>query len=76
MADNRGPELLIVNIVFFVVSAIIVLLRCYTRAFVAKAFGKDDWLMVIATVSATHASRWDGLSAARLPFGGVVSDRI
>ncbi|CEJ82770.1 hypothetical protein VHEMI02818 [[Torrubiella] hemipterigena] len=49
MADNRGPELLIVNIVFFVVTACIVIMRCYTRICITKAFGADDWLMVIAT---------------------------
>ncbi len=38
------------NIVFFVVAATIVLLRCYTRAVISKAFGIDDWLMVAACV--------------------------
>ena len=50
MADDRGTELLAVNIVFFVVAATIVLLRTYTRIFVSKAFGVDDWLMLAACV--------------------------
>ncbi|KAF9873031.1 integral membrane protein [Colletotrichum karsti] len=46
--ENRGPELLGVN-VFFVTTAIIATaLRCYVRAGLVKAFGRDDWLMLLA----------------------------
>lgn len=51
MSENRGTELLVVNIVFFSITAVIVLLRCYTRVFISKAFGLDDWLMALSTVS-------------------------
>ncbi|KAH0427247.1 integral membrane protein [Colletotrichum camelliae] len=48
--ENRGPELLGVN-VFFVTTAIIATaLRCYVRIGLVKAFGRDDWLMVLALV--------------------------
>lgn len=50
MAENRGPELLAVNIVFCSLTGIIVLLRCYTRVFIVKAFGTDDWIMLLAMV--------------------------
>lgn len=50
MAENRGPELLAVNIVFCVLTGIIVLLRCYTRVFIVRAFGTDDWIMLAAMV--------------------------
>ncbi|KAL3959507.1 hypothetical protein ACCO45_004624 [Purpureocillium lilacinum] len=49
-APNRGPELLAVNIFFCVLAGVIVLLRCYSRAALVKAFGLDDWLMILATV--------------------------
>ncbi|UKZ82889.1 hypothetical protein TrVFT333_010689 [Trichoderma virens FT-333] len=47
--DNRGPQLLAVNIFFGIVALITVILRGYTRAFIVKAFGADDWLMFAAT---------------------------
>ncbi len=50
MAENRGPGLLGVNIAFSVITCSIVLLRCYTRAVIVKAFGADDWIMIVATV--------------------------
>lgn len=51
MGHGRGDELLGVNIAFFVLAASAVLLRCYTRCFISRAFGGDDWLMVAACVS-------------------------
>lgn len=51
VAENRGPELLAVNIVFCVITGCIVILRCFTRIWLVRAFGVDDWLMVLASVS-------------------------
>ncbi|KAL6890002.1 hypothetical protein GGI43DRAFT_387781 [Trichoderma evansii] len=48
--DNRGPQLLRVNIAFGIVAVITVLLRTYTRVFVVKALGPDDWFMAAATI--------------------------
>ncbi|TDZ58220.1 hypothetical protein CTRI78_v005572 [Colletotrichum trifolii] len=48
--ENRGPELLGVNIFFTVAAIIATALRCYVRAGLVKAFGRDDWLMVLALV--------------------------
>ncbi|KAJ4165547.1 hypothetical protein LMH87_007176 [Akanthomyces muscarius] len=48
MAANRGDELLGVNIAFFILACCAVLMRCYTRAFISKCFGADDWLMAVA----------------------------
>lgn len=50
MAEDRGPQLLGVNIALFVVAAGVVFLRCFTRAHISKVFGADDWLMVISLV--------------------------
>ncbi|KAK7425045.1 hypothetical protein QQZ08_008321 [Neonectria magnoliae] len=52
MADieNRGPQLLAVNITFLTTALICILLRCYVRIFMVHAFGTDDWLMVVGTV--------------------------
>ncbi|USP82283.1 hypothetical protein yc1106_09557 [Curvularia clavata] len=47
---NRGPELLAVNIAFVTTAVSACLLRCYVRLRMVKAFGLDDWLMVIATL--------------------------
>ena len=51
--DNRGPELLAVNIAFMSAALVSNLLRCVVRVFMVKAFGVDDWLMAIATVNPT-----------------------
>ncbi|RNJ52183.1 hypothetical protein D7B24_004216 [Verticillium nonalfalfae] len=48
--ENRGPELLAVNITFITTALISIFLRCYVRVFKVKAFGVDDWLMAVATV--------------------------
>lgn len=49
--SNRGPELLGVDIAFMVTAILANVLRCYVRIRMVKAFGRDDWLMVVATVS-------------------------
>jgi hypothetical protein len=50
---TRGPISLIVNIVFYVLMLLSVILRTYTRAFLSKSFGADDVLMLLALVSIT-----------------------
>ena len=49
---NRGPELFRVDVAFAVIATIAVLLRCYVRLFMVKAFGIDDWLMSFSMVRA------------------------
>ncbi|KAF5667225.1 integral membrane protein PTH11 [Fusarium heterosporum] len=48
--ETRGPELLVVNVVFWSLAFITCLLRAYVRCFIVKAFRIDDWLMVLATI--------------------------
>lgn len=48
---DRGPEIVAVDIVFCALAVLVVLLRCFTRARLVKAFGLDDWLMIVAAVS-------------------------
>ena len=48
---NRGPELLAVNIAFVTTAVLACCLRIYVRLCMVKAFGRDDYLMVLATVS-------------------------
>lgn len=55
MVENRGPELLGVNIFFITAAIIATALRCYVRAGIVKAFGRDDALMVLALV---RSSPW------------------
>ncbi|KAH6878469.1 hypothetical protein J4E91_010496 [Alternaria rosae] len=47
---NRGPELLAVNIAFVTTAVLACCLRIYVRVCMVKAFGRDDWLMVLATL--------------------------
>jgi hypothetical protein len=48
---DRGPQVSAVVGLFLALSTIGVLLRCYCRIVVVKAFGLDDWFAVIAWVS-------------------------
>ncbi|KAJ4984802.1 hypothetical protein SVAN01_09675 [Stagonosporopsis vannaccii] len=48
--DNRGPELIGVNIAFLATAVIANALRCIVRVKMVKAFGVDDWLMVASTI--------------------------
>ncbi|CAN9212379.1 hypothetical protein CC77DRAFT_560505 [Alternaria alternata] len=47
---NRGPELLAVNIAFTTTAILACALRIFVRVKMVKAFGRDDWLMVFATL--------------------------
>ncbi|KAF9883015.1 hypothetical protein FE257_004328 [Aspergillus nanangensis] len=46
--DDRSPEVLAVAAVFMSVGCIAVILRCYVRGWIVKAFGWDDAAMVIS----------------------------
>lgn len=48
---DRGPQVSAVAGLFLALSTIGIILRCYCRAFVVKAFGMDDWFAVLAWVS-------------------------
>jgi hypothetical protein len=47
---DRGPQVNGVAIFFLALSTVAILLRCYCRALVVKAFGVDDWFAVVAWV--------------------------
>ncbi|KAH8900843.1 hypothetical protein GQ53DRAFT_863589 [Thozetella sp. PMI_491] len=49
--ETRGPAVQAVAIAFLVLSIVAAVLRCYVRAFIVKAFGVDDHLMILALVS-------------------------
>ncbi|KAJ5592039.1 uncharacterized protein N7459_002408 [Penicillium hispanicum] len=48
--DRRSRAILIVTAVFLALSAVSVLLRCFVRSRIVRAFGRDDILMVLAMV--------------------------
>lgn len=50
MKNNRGPELLGVDIAFGATAVLANGLRCFVRLKMVKAFGTDDYLMTAATV--------------------------
>jgi hypothetical protein len=53
VAYTNGPVLLAVTGAFYTVSLLTVVARSYSRRFIVKSFGKDDWTMVAALVSKT-----------------------
>lgn len=48
--DQNSQAVKSVAAVFMTVACIAVILRCYVRAWVVKAFGWDDGVMVLAMV--------------------------
>ncbi|KAL7958057.1 hypothetical protein V8C34DRAFT_284176 [Trichoderma compactum] len=48
---NRGPQLIAVIVVLLVFSLTSIVLRCYVRISLMKAFGVDDYLMIFAMIS-------------------------
>jgi hypothetical protein len=48
--ESRVTEIIAILSVTTTLSTLIVVLRCYTRAFILKSFGPDDMVMVPAQV--------------------------
>ncbi|KAL6691185.1 hypothetical protein J3F84DRAFT_387059 [Trichoderma pleuroticola] len=48
---NRGPQLIAVIAVLLAFSVTALVLRCYVRISLVKAFGLDDYLMIFAMIS-------------------------
>ncbi|KAI0144917.1 hypothetical protein BJ166DRAFT_80602 [Pestalotiopsis sp. NC0098] len=53
VVENRGPQLLVVCITLLTIAIVSMSLRVFTRLFIVKGFGKDDYLMVFAAISFT-----------------------
>ena len=58
VAYTNGPVLLAVTGAFYTISLLTVVARSYSRRFIVKSFGKDDWIMVAALVSKTRYHRY------------------
>lgn len=54
---NRGPQLIAVIAVLLVFSLTAIVLRCYVRISLVKAFGVDDYLMIFAMVCSNPTSK-------------------
>lgn len=72
---TRGPALLYINGILIGITVVFVFLRVYTRVFIKRWMGADDWLILIATVSNgektrinDHPRRVSSMSVARLTF--------
>jgi hypothetical protein len=52
--DNMQPIVWITTVPFFIMGLISSAIRLYTRAFIRKPFGTDDWFMLVGTVSPMH----------------------
>ncbi|KAH7026740.1 uncharacterized protein B0I36DRAFT_424370 [Microdochium trichocladiopsis] len=63
---DRGPQLRAVNIFFVTITLVAMSLRCYVRIGMVKAFGVDDYLMVLATV---FFCLYTGFSTAGVTYG-------
>ena len=54
--ESRGSDLITTNWITVSVASLVVFLRIYSRAFLRKVAGWDDWTIVIALVSGSkHA---------------------
>lgn len=50
LSDNMQPATWAISIPFIVITGITCLLRFYSRLYISKSFGADDWFMVAASV--------------------------
>lgn len=48
--QSKGPTLVIVELLLISIVCVVVLLRIYSRVYLRKTFGLDDWLILPATV--------------------------
>ncbi|KAE8154884.1 hypothetical protein BDV25DRAFT_170995 [Aspergillus avenaceus] len=48
MAGDKSEAIIVITSVFLALSLITVALRCYVRLYLIRAFGADDWTMVLA----------------------------
>jgi hypothetical protein len=49
--ETRGPALIYINGILIGITIGLVLLRIYTRVFIKRRMGADDWFIIIAAVS-------------------------
>lgn len=56
LSETNGTRLLITVSIFLALSWVAVTLRTYTRAYLIRSFRTDDWIMLLAQVSATNIS--------------------
>lgn len=50
----RGREALVVSAIFTSLSTILTAIRIYTRAFLVRQMGSDDWTIIVSLVSLTR----------------------
>ena len=46
----RGDAVIVMNLVFYPIVLIVLLIRIFTRVTISKSFGSDDYLIVAALV--------------------------
>ncbi|GME33329.1 Integral membrane protein [Neofusicoccum parvum] len=51
--EDRSGQVLAINVAFFSLTWIIMMARVYTRAYLIKSFGADDWTMLAALLLLT-----------------------
>ncbi|KAK6537239.1 hypothetical protein TWF694_011436 [Orbilia ellipsospora] len=68
VVENRQMSMYIIDCVFFALAVVMVLMRIYTRVFIIRKFGLDDWLIVLALIS---VAGFTALQFCFLIYGGV-----
>lgn len=57
--QDRSQEVLAVGLSFAILTWLSVAIRVYVRAAMQKAFGLDDWLIVLTLVRRSHSDVCD-----------------
>lgn len=65
--QTKVPEIISIITVCCVLTSTLVLLRVVTRAWIVRAFGPDDWVLVVAQVLSVAAATAIGLGETRRP---------
>jgi hypothetical protein len=69
---KRGPSVIVVNIVFYILVLVVVSLRTYTRLRISRVFGLDDVFILIAFVGFQSPSSYPRL----IFFGSFQQQRL
>lgn len=56
--DSYGPSILATTILFLILGVVVVSLRYYTRIFIRKTIGHDDFLILLSLVGYTFGFRY------------------
>lgn len=80
LAETRGPVIRTVTWLSVFIPVILVSLRIYTRLFVRKVFGVDDWVIALSLVSPSplllHLHKLTPVKLSLIAYGVIIESAV